>query len=158
MCGRWLQFHSGANTTHLTLPSKYLGEGVSLMSELFEKCQLSKRKLLKGSSHADIKKLYSLTSDKRISSKEIIEGCKYFQDTRGKKKESVLNNFMELKEQNILIKSIVDTCTSSAISQWQKTTNLATKYFLLLQKISYIISYYKRRWRKLLLKIVACAV
>ena len=40
---RWFQFDPGANTTHLTLPSKYLGAGVSLISDLFEKCQLSKR-------------------------------------------------------------------------------------------------------------------
>ena len=33
---RWLQFHPGANTTHLTLPLKYLGAGVSLISDLFE--------------------------------------------------------------------------------------------------------------------------
>ena len=31
---------------------------------------------------------------------------------------------MELKEQNILIKSIVNTCTSRAISQWQKTVQI----------------------------------
>ena len=34
------------------------------------------------------------------------------------------NDFMELKEQNILITSIVNTCTSRAISQWQKTVQI----------------------------------
>ena len=134
---RWFQFHPGANTTHLTLPSKYLGAGVSLISDLFEKCQLSKRTILKGSSHADIKKLYYLTSDKYISSNEIIEGCKDFTSLQNhvrkrsiskalekKRQESVWNNFIELKEQNILIKSIVNTCTSRAISQWQKTVQI----------------------------------
>ena len=43
---------------------------------------------------------------------------------RKKRQESVWNNFMELKEQNILIKSIVNTCTSRAISQWQKTVQI----------------------------------
>ena len=69
---RWLQFHPGAHTTPLTLPSKYLGAGVSLISDLFEKCQLLRRTLLKRSSHADIKKLYYLTSDKHRSSNEIM--------------------------------------------------------------------------------------
>ena len=45
---KWFQFHPGANTTHLTLPSKHLGAGVSLISGLFENCQLSKRTILKG--------------------------------------------------------------------------------------------------------------
>ena len=110
---------------------------MSLISDLFEKCQLSKRTILKGSSHADIKKLYYLTSDKHISSNEIIEGCKDFTSLQNhvrkrsiskalekKRQESVWNNFMELKEQNILIKSIVNTCTSRAISQWQKTVQI----------------------------------
>ena len=41
-----------------------------------------------------------------------------------KRQESVWNNFMELKEQNILIKSIVNICSSRAISQWQKTVQI----------------------------------
>ena len=164
---RWLQFHPGANTTHLTLPSKYLGAGVSPISDLFEKCQLSKRTLLKGSSHADIKKLYYFTSDKHISLNEIIDGCEDFTNlqnhvrkrsvrkrhSRKKRQESVWNYFLKLKEQNILIKSIViNTCTSRAISQWQKTVLiLPPNIFASAEDI----------WQgggKLLLKIVACAV
>ena len=44
---RWLKFHPGANTMHLTLPLSHLGAGVTLISELFQKCFLSKRTLLK---------------------------------------------------------------------------------------------------------------
>ena len=172
---RWFQFHPGANTAHLTLPSKYLGVGVSLISDLFEKCQLSKRTILKGSSHADIKKLYYLTSDKYISSNEIIEGCKDCTSLQNhvrkrsiskalekKRQESVWNNLMELKEQNILIKSIVNTCTSRAISQWQKTVQiLPTNIFCFCRR--YLISYLPQMqiWQgggKLLLKIAACVV
>ena len=79
---RWFQFHPGANATHLTLPSKYLGAGVSLISDLFEKCQLSKRTILKGSSHADTKKLYYLTSDKHVSSNEIRDFTNFTDFTR----------------------------------------------------------------------------
>ena len=104
---------------------------MSLISDLFDKCELSKRTILKGSYHADIKKLYYLPSDKHILSNEIIEGCKDFTNLQNhvrktsvskalekNRQESVWNNFMELKEQNISIKSIVHTCTFRAISQW----------------------------------------
>ena len=87
---------------------------MSLLSDLFEKYQLSKPTILKGSSHADIKKLYYLTSDQHISSNEIIEECKDFTKRQKhvrkrsipkayekKRQESVWHNFMELKEQKI---------------------------------------------------------
>ena len=45
---RWPKFHSGANTMHLTLPLNQLGAGVTVISELLQKCLLSKRTLLKG--------------------------------------------------------------------------------------------------------------
>ena len=133
---RWFQFHPGTNTTHLTLPTKYLGAGVSLISDLFEKYQLSKRTILKGSSHADIKKLYYLTSDKHIIRRNNRGVQGFYKSSKScqkkiiskalekKRQESVWNNFMELKEQNILIKSIVNTCTSRAVSQWQKTVQI----------------------------------
>ena len=53
---RWLRFHPGVNTMHLTLPLNQLGAGVTLISELYHKCLLSKRTLLKGSSSADVRK------------------------------------------------------------------------------------------------------
>ena len=97
---RWLQFHLGTNTTHLTLPSKYLGAGVSLISDLFEKCQLSKRTLLKGSSHANIKKLYCLTSGTHISSNEIMEGYKDFTDLQNHVRKRSISKALEKKGKN----------------------------------------------------------
>ena len=97
---RWFQFHPGANTTHLTLPSKYLGARVSLISDLFEKCKLSKRTLLKGSSHADIKKLYYLTSDKQISSDEIIEKFKDFTNLQNHVRKRSISKALEQKDKN----------------------------------------------------------
>ena len=61
---RWLKFHPGVNTMHLTLPLNQLGAGVTLISELFQKCLLSKRTLLKGSNSADVRKLYYLSAKK----------------------------------------------------------------------------------------------
>ena len=63
---RWLKFHPGANTMHLTLPLNQLGAGVTLISELFQKCLLSKRTLLKGSNSADVRKLYYLSAEKHV--------------------------------------------------------------------------------------------
>ena len=44
---RWLKFHPGTNTMDFTLPLNRLGVGVTLISELFQKCILAKRTLLK---------------------------------------------------------------------------------------------------------------
>ena len=60
---------------------------------------------------------------------------------------------MELEEQNILIKSIVNTCTSRAISQWQKTVQiLPPNIFCFCRR--YLISFLPTienlaRWRKI---------
>ena len=35
---RWLKFHPGACTMHLTLSLNHLGAGLTLISELFQKC------------------------------------------------------------------------------------------------------------------------
>ena len=71
---------------------------MSLISDLFEKCQLSKRTILKGSSHSDIKKLYYLTSDKHISSNKIIEECKDFRNNQNHVKKRSISKALDKKD------------------------------------------------------------
>ena len=117
----WLKFHPGANTMHLTLPLNQLGAGVTLISELFQKCLLSKRTMLKGSNSADVRKLYYLSAEKHM---EISQALQEYTDffnappqarkknvskAQEKKRQiSIWNQFMGLKEQSLLIKEILD--------------------------------------------------
>ena len=70
---RWLKFHPGANTMHLALPLNHLGEGVTLISELFQKCLLSMRTHLKGSNSANVRKLYYLSAEKQVEVSQTLE-------------------------------------------------------------------------------------
>ena len=120
---RWLKFHPGANTMHLTLPLNQLGAGVTLISELFQQCLLSKRTLLKGSNSADVRKLYYLSAEKHVEISQTLEEYTDFfnappqarkknvSKAQEKKRQiSVWNQFMGLKEQSLLIKEILDIC------------------------------------------------
>ena len=132
---RWLKFHPGANTMHLTLPLNQLGAGVTLISELFQKCLLSKRTLLKGSNSADVRKLYYLSAEKHVEISQTLEEYTNFfsaplqarkknvSKAQEKKRQiSVWNQFMGLKEQSLLIKEILDICQPKTILQCQKVT------------------------------------
>ena len=70
---RWLKFHPGASTMHLTLPLNHLGVGVTLISKLFQKCLLSNRTLLKGSNSTEVRKLYHLSAEKHVEVSQTLE-------------------------------------------------------------------------------------
>ena len=71
---RWLKFHPGANTMHLTLPLNQLGVEVTLISELFQKCLLSNRTLLKGSNSDDVRKFKkNLSAEKHVEISQTLE-------------------------------------------------------------------------------------
>ena len=111
---RWLKFHPGANTMHLTLPLNQLGAGVTLISELFHKCLLFKRTLLKGSNSTDVRKLYYLSAEKHMEISQTLEEYTDFfsarpharkknvSKTQEKKRQiSVWNQLMGLTEQSL---------------------------------------------------------
>ena len=128
---------------HLTLPLNQLGAGVTLISELFQKCLLSKRTLLKGSNSADVRKLYHLSAEKHVEISQTLEEYADFfnappqarkknvSKAQEKKRQiSVQNQFMGLKEQSLLIKEILDICQPKIILQWQRVTqHLASNIF-----------------------------
>ena len=55
---KWLQFHPGANTCHLSLPLKKLGLNLSLPSHIYEQCKLTVRRILRTSKDRNIRSLY----------------------------------------------------------------------------------------------------
>ena len=125
---RWLKFHPGANTMHLILPLNHLGDGVTLFSELFHKCLLSKQTLLKASNSADVAKLYYLSAEKHVEVNQTLEEYTNFfsappharkknvSKAQGKKRQaSVWDQFMGLKEQSLLMKEILDICQPKTI-------------------------------------------
>ena len=128
---------------HLTLPLNQLGAGVTLISELFQKCLLSKRTLLKGSNSADARKLYYLSAEQHVKISQSLEEYTDFfsappharnknvSKAQEKKRQiSVWNQFMGLKEQSLLIKEILDICQPKTILQWQNVTqNLPSNIF-----------------------------
>ena len=54
---KWLYFHPGANTSLLRLPLKKIGLALTLPSDLYNKCKLTPRRILKCFRNADIKRL-----------------------------------------------------------------------------------------------------
>ena len=104
---------------HLTLPLNHLGAGVTLISELFQKCLLSKWTLLIGPNSADVRKLYYLSAEKYDEVSQTLEEYNdffsappharkknVFKAREKKRQTSAWNQFMGLKEQSLLIKEI----------------------------------------------------
>ena len=135
---------------HLTLPLNQLGAGVTLISELFQKCLLSKRTLLKGSNSADVRKLYHLSAEKHVEiSQTLEEYTNFFSAPPHARKKSVSkaqekkiqiqvwNKFMGLKEQSLLIKEILDICQPKTILQWQTVAQHQTSLASVEDTLSY---------------------
>ena len=72
---KWFHFHPGANTSHLRLLLKKIGLALTLLSDLYNKCKLTLRRILKCSHNADIKRLYNATSYKYVKHDEIVNAC-----------------------------------------------------------------------------------
>ena len=70
---RWLHLHQGANFRHLYLPIKRFGMRLSLPSDIYRFCQLSKQNTLKKSLNDEIKELYKLTVQKHHSEERLLE-------------------------------------------------------------------------------------
>ena len=159
---------------HLTLPLNQLGAGVTVISELFQKCLLSKRTLLKGSNSADVRKLYYLSAEKQVEISQTLEEYTDFfnappqarkknvSKAQEKKRQiSVWNQFMGLKEQSLLIKEILDICQPKTILQWQKVTqHLPSNIFSFCRRyliVSLPTNSNLSRWKKSATKPAHCA-
>ena len=125
---KWLHFHPGANTSHLRLPLKKIGLALTLPSDLYNKCKLTLRRILKCSRNADIKRLYNATSYKYVKHDEIVNACAKKENVKSlcsseyerRKNEEIWANFLNLSEENVIIKHILEVSRAKYIKLWQK--------------------------------------
>ena len=125
---KWLHFHPGANTSHLRLPLKKIGLASTLLSDLYNKCKLTLRRVLKCSPNADIKRLYNATSYKYVKHDEIVNACAKKEGVKSlcsseyerRKNEEIWVNLLNLSEENVIIKHILEVSRAKYIKLWQK--------------------------------------
>ena len=70
---KWLNFHPGANTCHLSLPFKKLGVNLTLPSHIYQQCKITVRRILCTSKDKNIRCLYVETHDRNVNIDEIVE-------------------------------------------------------------------------------------
>ena len=145
---KWLNFHPGANTVHLSFPLKKLGLNLSLPSHVYQHCKVTVRNILRHSKDVNIRKLYIETHLKNINSDLLVEeGQKISQGNVLQQKSSckkLLNAqsdqqnwdlFGKLQKQNILIKFLLETCKPSCLTAWNNlATNLPKNIFSFLRR------------------------
>ena len=90
----------------------------SLPSDIYRFSQLSKRKILKNSVNEEMKELYKLTVQKHRSEERLltIETTKNPKDRLNNEIiESIVNDFSNLKEQNVIIEKLQQLCDATTI-------------------------------------------
>ena len=129
---KWLHIPISGNVSHLQFPKSKLGVDFCSMADIYQQCQMSVRRVLRGSTNADIQHLYAVTSSKNVNINEIIENAaietsdRYALKTTTDKELAHRNfvetwsSFISLKEQNTLIIRLMETCHKKIIKLWQK--------------------------------------
>ncbi len=124
-----LNFHPGANVSHLNLPLKRLGLNLLLPSQLYQQCKVTVRRIMRASRDNNIRSLYVETHNSNINPDAIVEESRS-EDRLSR--ESCMNilrekleienwdKFMALKKQNIIVKFITEICRPSCIRSWNK--------------------------------------
>ena len=120
---KWLHFHPGANTSHLRLPVKKIGLTSTVPSDLYNKCNLTLRRILKCSHNSDIKRLYNVTSYKYVKHDEIVNACTGKENVKSlcsseyerRKNEEIWTNFLNLSKENVIIKHILEVSRAKYI-------------------------------------------
>ena len=130
---KWFQLPISANIENLTFPTRKLGLNFMFAKTLYQKCKLSVRRILSQSKNEDIRCFYKITTAKSIRSDEIVNAVVNSNPDLNPKQVSAKtdqlfnknstteawNLFMDLKEQNVIIKHIVSVSTSKVINMWQ---------------------------------------
>ena len=125
---KWFHFHPGANISHLRLPLKKIGLASTLPSDLYNKCKLPLCRILKCSRNSDIKRLYNVTSYKYVKHDEIVNACAGKENVKSlcsseyerRKNEEIWTNFLNLSEENIIIKHMLEVSRAKYVKLWQK--------------------------------------
>ena len=119
---KWLHFHPRTNTTH---PLKKICLASTLPSDLYNKCKLTLRRILKCSRNSDIKRLYNVISCKYVKHDEIVNACEGKENVKSlcsseleyerRKNEEIWTNFLNLSEENVIIKHILEVSPAKYI-------------------------------------------
>ena len=121
---KWFQLPISANIQHLSFPTRKLGINFSFAKTIYQKCKLSVRRILRQSKNVEIQKLYALTSSKYIRSDSIVNSILSDNPNLNSKQVSsktdqmfakdlekkTWGEFLELKEQSVIIKHIASVC------------------------------------------------
>ena len=130
---KWCQLPACANVEHLSLTLQKLGLDFKFAASLYQQCKLTIRRILSQSQNNEIRRLYSLTSPQNIRTDSLINqvsrchpdlekkqlSARIVRDSNKITREEVWNKFMNLKEQNIIIKHIISACQVMTINMWQ---------------------------------------
>ena len=115
-----------------------LGISLKTAANLYNRCQISLRKILKCSPNTEILYLANLTTTKYIRYDDVVNeainssseaaNIKYTCDkiVNRNEKEKAWNNFMGLKEQCLIIKFVTENCRAAEVSLWQDVVSKLT--------------------------------
>ena len=131
---KWFQLPISANILHLSFPTRRLGVNFQFAKTIYQKCKLSLRRILQQSNNPEITNLYLITSPSNVRSDTIINSVVNLNPELNPKQVSsntdqlsaknisdkTWNDFMGLKEQNVIIKHILLKCQAKMITMWQK--------------------------------------
>ena len=146
---KWFQLPIAANIDHLSFPTRRLGVNFLFAKSVYTKCKLSVRKILKFSTNVEIRKFYTETSENNVNSDSLLNSVarsnpelssKQLQSkvdrTHNKHQQTaVWNEFMKLKEQNVIIKHVITVCKPKVILMWQSLMrNLPNNIFCFVRK------------------------
>ena len=127
---KWLQIPISGNISHLKFPKSQLGIDFCSISDIYNQCRVTVRRILKTSVNPEIQQLYTKTSSQNIVTDDIIERAaagiseQYEMKNAAKKiveKENlakIWSNFVETKEKSVIITSITDCCYKMLIKLW----------------------------------------
>ena len=126
---KWLQIPISGNISHLKFPKSQLGIDFCSISDIYNQCRVTVRRILKTSVNPEIQQLYTKTSSQNIVTDDIIEqaaaGISEYELKNAAKKivekenlAKIWSNFVEMKEQCVIITSITDCCYKMLIKLW----------------------------------------
>ena len=127
---KWLQLPVSANVEHLSFSLQRLGINFKFAKFVYNKCKLPVRRILSQSNNSEIQRLYKITENDNIPHDSLINSILRVCPELEKKElasridknlsktehQRVWNHFMDLKEQNVIIRHIVSHCSSKVIN------------------------------------------
>ena len=104
--------------------------------DIYRFCQLSKRNTLKKSVTDEIKELYKLTFQKHLEERLLaIETMQKTKDRLNKEIiESIIKDFSNMKEQNVIINNLQNLCDVTTFICWQKLCERLPKNIFIFAK------------------------